>query len=62
MVLPRSPLPAPGAPVPCGLDHHAGPFEAVEELAGRLGTDWYRCRCCRSLVTRLTAGPGRAAA
>jgi hypothetical protein len=62
MVLPAAPIPAPGAGVPCALDRHAGPFEPVEELRGRLGTDWYRCRCCRALVTRLHAGPERAAA
>jgi hypothetical protein len=62
MVLPRTTLPAPGVPLPCGLDRHAGPFDPVEELRGRLGTDWYRCRGCRSLVTRVHAGPGRIAA
>lgn len=63
MVLPRIPLNgmAPRS-VPCGLDLHAGPFDDVEELRGYLGTDWYRCRCCRSLVTRRNAGPERAAA
>ncbi len=62
MVLPRTSFPPAGASATCGLDRHAGPFDPVEELAGRLGTDWYRCRCCRSLLTRVNAGPGRAAA
>ena len=47
---PLAPLPAP--PVPCGMDRHVGPFEPVEELASFLGTSWYCCRACRSVVTR----------
>jgi hypothetical protein len=62
MVLPRTSLPPAGISAPCGLDRHAGPFDAVEEMRGRLGTDWYRCRCCGSLLTRVNAGPARAAA
>lgn len=45
-----APLPAP--PVPCGMDRHVGPFEPVEELASFLGTDWFCCRSCSSMVTR----------
>lgn len=53
----------PGTPAaPCGLDRHAGPFEPVEELRGSLGTDWFRCRCCRSLLTRTRARAERVAA
>lgn len=62
MVLPRTFLSGPAPVSLCGLDRHAGPFEPVEELHGTLGTDWYRCRCCRSLVTRVNAGPALAAA
>jgi hypothetical protein len=46
--LPASPAPA----VPCGLDRHLGPFEAMEELRDWLGTDWFHCRSCRAMVTR----------
>lgn len=60
MVLPRTPLNGMAArSVPCALDLHAGPFDPVDELRGHLGTDWYRCRCCRSLLTRRNAGPTR---
>ena len=62
MVLPRTSLPGLALPPLCGLDRHAGPFEPVEELHGTLGTDWYRCRCCRSLVTRVNADRARVAA
>jgi hypothetical protein len=62
MVLPRTlPTGFPPRP-PCGLDRHAGPFDPVDELRDTLGTDWYRCRACRSLVTRVNADPARVAA
>jgi hypothetical protein len=62
MVLPATTLPATGVAAPCGLDRHAGPFDPVDELRGALGTDWFRCRCCRSLLTRVNAGADRVAA
>jgi hypothetical protein len=62
MVLPAHTVPASGAPAPCALDRHVGPFDPVEELRGALGTDWYRCRRCRSLLTRVSVGPARVAA
>lgn len=55
-----APLPAP--PVPCGMDRHVGPFEPVEELASFLGTDWFCCRSCSSMVTRRNARGARVAA
>lgn len=49
-------------PVPCGLDHHMGPFEAIPELDGWLGADWCLCRACRSTLTTWTALRQRSAA
>lgn len=66
IVQPRTPAPAPqparsGGLIPCGLDRHFGPFEALDPLRGWLGTDWYTCRCCRAVVTRANAAPRAAA-
>ena len=56
MVLPANLAPlATSQVVPCGLDRHLGPFEPLEEMADFLGTSWYCCRACRSLVTRRNA-------
>jgi hypothetical protein len=44
-----------GRKVPCALDRHLGPFEALPELDGWMGTDWYSCRACRSTITLATA-------
>jgi hypothetical protein len=49
------------AAVPCALDRHFGPFEALEPLHGWLGTDWFTCRGCRAVVTRANAAPLAAA-
>ena len=46
---------SPARAVPCALDRHFGPFEALPELVGWLGTDWFTCRACRSTITRATA-------
>ena len=62
MVLPANHFPGTAPAVPCGLDRHTGPFDPVDELRGSLGTDWFRCRACRSLVTRTHAPPERVAA
>jgi hypothetical protein len=49
-------------PVPCALDRHAGPFEAIPELDGWLGADWCICGACRSTLTAHTALRQRSAA
>ncbi|HEX8245998.1 MAG TPA: hypothetical protein VF541_20960 [Longimicrobium sp.] len=49
-------------PVPCGLDLHLGPFEAIPELNGWLGADWCLCSACSSTLTTWTALRQRAAA
>ncbi|HEX8903648.1 MAG TPA: hypothetical protein VF771_02260 [Longimicrobiaceae bacterium] len=49
-------------PVPCGLDLHLGPFEAIPELNGWLGADWCLCRACKSTLTTWTALRQRSAA
>ena len=54
------PRPA-GAPVPCALDRHLGPFRLVPELVGWMGTDWLQCLSCNSTVTRATASARTAA-
>jgi hypothetical protein len=61
------PLPPRSAPhlaprISCGLDRHFGPFDALPELGGWLGTDWFTCRGCRALVTRANADLRRIAA
>jgi hypothetical protein len=66
IVQPRTPSPTvspprPGGLIPCGLDRHFGPFEALDPLRGWLGTDWYTCRGCRSVVTHANASPRAAA-
>ena len=38
----------------CAMDRHLGPYEPLAELAGWLGAEWCRCRCCGSSVTQAT--------
>ena len=53
-------LPLGAAPLPltgtlaCAMDRHVGPYESLPELAGWIGADWCRCRCCGSAITRAT--------
>jgi hypothetical protein len=54
-VLPPQPSRAAPRRVPCALDLHLGPFEAMPELNGWLGADWCVCRACRSTLTTATA-------
>ena len=67
MILPSLPPPrAAGrsAPrlVPCALDRHLGPFEAIPELGSFLGADWCLCRGCGATLTTATALRQRSAA
>jgi hypothetical protein len=57
-----TPAPAARPAVSCALDRHFGPFEAIPELQGWMGTDWFNCRACRSTLTLATVAAQRFAA